>query len=46
MIITFLRKVELALLTAIEYPIAGINYISSRSVRGLRKLQDSIRKAI
>ena len=46
MLITFLRRVELALLTAVEYPIRGINYVSSRAVRGLRNLQDALRRAI
>ena len=46
MLIKWLRKVELSLLTAIEYPIFAINILAGRAVRALRRLQDSIRRAI
>ena len=46
MFINFIRRVELFLLNLVEYPIAAIDWSSSKARRGLRSLQDKIRKAI
>lgn len=46
MFINLLRRFELILLGLVEYPIAAIDWSSTKARRGLRSLQDGIRKAI
>jgi hypothetical protein len=46
MLINWLRRVEIFLLKVVELPISLINWLSSSSVRGLRSLQDKIKRSI
>lgn len=46
MFINLIRRFELALISVVELPIAAIDWSSTKARRGLRSLQDKIRKAI